>query len=175
NGNLLGTADQATVTIQNGLILNGTMTMGSGNMQNFLSFRFPNGPQPDAIGGTGSIVFDNNVLNTVILGDNGNQTVTIGPGITVQGGSSTSGGGSLANQGLIQTSGRVTFARPLTNSGTLEADAGGTINVNSSSWTNTGTVFANGGTVNINSSGTSSGTITAVGGAVNFNGSWTES
>jgi YD repeat-containing protein len=141
NGNLDLSAANANATVLDGLTLNGTATLGFGCDLYF------KGSQ--TLGGTGTVVFLNELTNALIAASNG-MTLTIGAGITIRGGgnqtysaqvgySSYWGGGSntsLINEGTIiaDTAGMIISVQPqgngtLTNTGTLSAVNGGTLNV----------------------------------------------
>src|SRR4029077_504954 len=126
--------------------------------------------------------------NSLFVPNSGGQstwTLTIGPNVTVHGGTTGyvgydpnlpgAGGGpitsSVINQGTIDadTSGGTIYVNGTnwSNTGTLKAENTGTLNL-LGAWTNSGTVASNGGQVNINSSAlTNSGTISLVGGTMN--------
>ena len=115
------------------------------------------------MGGTGSIVLGgaSNTIGTASSGgDSG--TLTIGPGITIEGQDGTIGNSSL----------------PLINEGTIAANvSGGRISISGAGWSNSGTLEAeNGGTLYLNGTWTNSGTLQAsTGGTLNLNGTWTNS
>ncbi len=85
-------------------------------------------------------------------------TLTIGSGITVQGGSGTVGGYYSADS--------------LVNDGTITSASGQTLTIQGSNWVNNGTITANGATVNLGGSFTTAalGNFSASGGAVNLAG-----
>ncbi len=93
----LGSVEQANntqVTIQNGLLHNGTWSLNStGNLTSL----FFNGAQ--TVSGTGTILMGDNSANRVI---NNNTVTTIGPGVTLRGaGRLLNNTGGLDNQGTI--------------------------------------------------------------------------
>jgi hypothetical protein len=138
-----------TVTVTHGLTLNGTATVGdaAGNNSDFLDFA---GTQPQAVGGSGSIVFGGSTGNALRITGAG-QTVTLGSGLTVRG-----KGGSLAAAAGVAGTAYVI-------QGTVAADvAGGTLTIGTGTWTNSGTVQAqNGGTLSATTpTNFSSGTLT---------------
>src|ERR1043166_2330790 len=114
------------------------------------------------ISGTGQIVFAGSAnANYLSLGSGGATTLTMGSGVTVRG------------QGSILQSNSST----LLNQGTIQADASGqTLNVSITAFTNSGTLNAlNGGTLNstvVSANSASTGTIHAsIGSTVSFRGS----
>ena len=139
NTTLNGTLDMASGNgierITNGLVLNGTVNIAQA------SILAPQGNQ--TISGNGNIVFtDNNVYNRLNV-EAGN--LTLGSGITVRG-----------NTGVIGNQSFVGGAATLINQGTIAADvSGGTITLDvNAGVTNTGTLRANnGGTLQLNQSG----------------------
>ena len=138
-GTTLATAIGSTIDITGGMTLNGTIDLGpAGTAVSTLAFQ---GTQ--TLGGTGTVVLGGgNTTNTI---ESQHQsvsnpaTLTIGSGVTIDGGSGlvtgTYAGDSVINEGTgnanmagssITVSGNATGL--LTNNGTLEATAG-TINV----------------------------------------------
>lgn len=139
-----------TLTVTNGLVLNGTALVGGPtNNSNLGGINFA-GTQ--TLSGNGTVVFgqydqaDEGWYNFLRLANAG-ATLTIGPGITVRGQngvigpvSGTSGGGptnvTIINQGTISADvarGTITIdAQLFTNNGVTEALNGGTLNVNGS-------------------------------------------
>ena len=145
----LATNNNASVTILGGLTLNGTILVGNsaGTTAGGLEFT---GAQTLSGSGTiviGDIVLDN-VESTSANGDTG--TLTIGPGITIEGELGQVGGAApLINEGTIEATagGTLLVGGPgSTSTGTLEASAGGVLQL-LSSWAITGSVIASGGTV----------------------------
>ena len=160
NGNLDLTATSSDVSITNGLTLNGTATLSNGS-GTYAALLF-SGTQ--TLGGSGSVLFNN---GTVLANDNypytgmfltsSNTSLTIGPNITVHGGEAEIGrSDSTAWTSATNVS--------LVLQGTIDADsAGETIYVDGTNWTNSGTLEAqNGGVLNVVStpSNLSSGTLT---------------
>ena len=140
----LATNQEAYVTVTDGLTLGGTIDLGSanGSTQDAIFF---DGAQ--TLGGTGSIVLGgaSNTIGTASSGgDSG--TLTIGSGITIEGQDGTIGNSSL----------------PLINQGTIAANvSGGRISISGAGWSNSGTLEAeNGGTLYLNGTWTNSGTVT---------------
>ena len=154
NGNFTVSGD-SSVTVEDGLTLNGTLTLGamSSNVYGYVNFA---GSQ--TLGGAGTVVFGQDSPNTLLVSDAG-TTLTIGSGITVRGQSGAVG--YNPSLGLGTTNGSVV------NQGTIQADvAGGTITVYQSGGTfqNSGTVNASAGVISIytGSYGTvNSGTVAA--------------
>ncbi len=147
-----------SVNVVNGLVLNGSLLLGKadGSTSGTLNF---NGTQ--SLSGTGVVTFGNSVNNGLIENGNGTVALTIGSGITIQGGSgSISGAG---NYGQIQS---------VINQGTINIASGQTLTLGGIGWSNTGTITADGATVNLSGSFTTAGlgTFSAVGGTVNLTG-----
>jgi hypothetical protein len=141
----LSRTSSVSVTIMNGLTLDGTISLGNagGTTAGFLSF---SGDQ--VLGGGGTVVFGGSDSNTLSIGSG---TLTIGPKVTVQGGHGNLSG-TFLNQGMIG------------------AGAGGALNLNGTGWSNAGTLAAlNGGTLNLAGSSSSAGTFTVgAGSTLNF-------
>ena len=182
----------AQITILNGLTLNGTLEVGGADGSTFAYFLF-NGTQ--MLGGTGSVVFGNYYYyyyytnGLYAQGDNGANpaTLTVGSGITIDGGNGdVSGyysGDAIVNQGTIDADvagGTIYVANNgsgLSNSGTLEATAG-TLNVGGGStpWSNGGNLIVSGtGVLDLGGVFTQAGlgTFTRTGGTVNLTGTLT--
>ena len=127
DGNLDLTTDGATLTILDGLTLNGTATIGTptdslGSTMSFVGSQ--------TLGGTGDVLFQGGSGADQVAIDSG-STLTIGTGITVHGSSGTIG--SSDNDTIM-------------NDGAIVADvSGGTLTVNASTLQNEGTVMAQGG------------------------------
>ena len=138
----IGSVYGASLTITNGLTLNGTATSGgSGQPYNSMKFR---GSQ--TLDGAGTVIFGNSYNPTMIL-SLGGTTLTIGPGITIHGGTSVNG--LPAYIGRNYNSG-TPYNVTLINQGTIQADvSGAAITVDCQSFTNYGNVQAlNGSTLN---------------------------
>ena len=146
------TGDLATVTVRGGLTLDGTIELGSTNNTSYYGDLNFQGAQ--TLGGTGSVVFGdsgNNAINTASAnGDSG--TLTIGPGITIDG-----------EYGLIGYDGGGNQT-PLVVQGTIASTGGENISIYGAGWTNSGTLEANGGTLKVNGTWSSSGSVEAIGG-----------
>ena len=155
NATFTGTLDLASAVgyerVTNGLVLNGGVNIANG------SILAPQGNQ--TISGSGTIVFADNNTNNRLNVEAGN--LTLGAGITVRGNTGVIGGQSFAggnatltNQGLIaaDVSGgtvRVNVNNGITNTGTLQANNGGTLWLDPS-----GAGIANaGGTIRADNSG----------------------
>jgi hypothetical protein len=168
NANLNLTAGNGNVNVHviNGLTLNSTATLGYG-----AAILFDAGSQ--TLGGTGTVVFSNSAYEGLIANAD-NMTLTIGPGITVQGGNNDgastsygavigySSGGyftgwfggsntSVINQGTIDpnVSGMSIIVNPngsFINQGTIEATNGAGLYLGGT-MAGLGTFNANGGTV----------------------------
>ncbi len=120
---------QAYAYVTGGLTLNGAINLGSASGSTYGRLYFENGPR--TLSGNGTVTLGtstNNVLEA--YGPNTVATLTIGSGITVQGGSGTVGGyygaNSVVNDGTIQagtSGGTITVegsAAAFLNSGTVE-------------------------------------------------------
>ena len=167
----------ALIYVENDLILDGTLTLGSGGNYGVLYF-VSQGNQ--TLGGSGTVIFSgtnsNNTLGTY------NGSLTIGSGITVQGQSgfvgyspvfgSGTGGVTVTNQGTIQAnvSGGTIYVEDVStpNTGTLQATDGGTLSLQSSTFTPGGVIESNAG-----STITIGGTIDNTGGTFSPIGSGT--
>src|SRR5262249_21393453 len=141
----------------------------------------------ETLAGTGTVLFGNSVSNT--LNAAGNSTLTLAPGITVQGTSgnlSSQSPGTLVNQGTIAadnsgggSAGMLTIQPTVfVNQGSLSVSNGETLSINNT-WSNssTATITASGATVNLGNNGSNvwsnTGTITATNSTVNLGGSFT--
>ncbi len=140
----------AIVTVQGGLVLNGTIELGGASGTDnyaYLDFGSNDDNTPQAISGTGTIQFGQDYFGDS-LENNSNDTLTIGPNITIQGGlySTISGAGPIDFQGTID-----------------DAVNGGSLTINAPGWSNNGTITATGATLDLygNWTNNSSGTITA--------------
>ena len=168
-----GTLDLATniganVTVKGGLTLNGTIAIGNSTGSSYGQLNFV-GAQ--SLGGSGAIVFGGNggnQINTAASnGDSG--ALTIGAGITIHGKIGMIGYNAPGNQAQGP-------ATPLINQGTIAGDVkGGGINVYGANWSNSGTLEGtNSGGLGLNNTWTSTGLITADGGSVEPAGTWTD-
>jgi hypothetical protein len=156
----------ATLTVTNGLTLNGTALVGNPTNSNYGEIGFA-GTQ--SLSGNGTVIFGNNghydynALRVL----NGNTTLTIGTGIMVRGqngaiGDATDYGGSVANVGVV-------------NNGTISADvSGGTILIDALPFVNAGLAQAlNGGTLTLENTWSNSGQLNVSASSVlNLNGSF---
>ena len=161
NANLNATAANSIVTVLNGLTLNGTATLGTGSFQGQLRF---SGTQSLLGSGTVSFQNTNTNVNTGILNMQAGQTLTIGPNMTIRG--KTFGIG-------VVVGGVGTTNAAIVNQGTIRAEvANGTVAIDGTNWSNTGTISnTNSGAVNLNGSWSSSGTISNTdGGTINLTG-----
>ncbi len=148
---------QAYAYVTGGLTLNGAINLGSASGSTYGRLYFENGPQ--TLSGNGTVTLGtstNNVLEA--YGPNTVATLTIGSGITVQGGSGTVGGYNSADS--VVNDGRITTA------------SGQTLTIDGSNWVNAGTITANGATVNLGGSFTTAalGGFSASGSTVNLTG-----
>jgi RHS repeat-associated protein len=140
NGDLDLSATNTQVTIANGLVLNGTATIGDQSRIYFVGTQ--------TLSGAGAIVFNGtNITGQGLIAYSDNMTLTIGAGITIRGGnpyggaaigySGYFGGGfnvSLVNLGKISadTLGKTITINPtrtFTNSGLVEAKNGGSLGI----------------------------------------------
>ncbi len=194
-----GVLDQATntnstVSVTGGLTLNGVIDLGSANGSTDGALVFS---ATETLGGSGSLLFGANQFNTVSIP--AGQTLTVGPNVTVHGQNGVFGtsaisynnsGGSIINQGTIaadeagQPTGTplgslsILTDGGLANSGTLQASNGGTLYVynyagqSTATWSNTGTLSVNNGTLNLGGTFTPAdlGTFNRTGGTVNLIG-----
>jgi hypothetical protein len=152
--------DGAYLTVTNGLVLDGTALVGNSSNQWWGEVTFAGSQQ---LQGDGTVVFGNQPYlgyNALRLNNDG-STLIISSGITVEGMYGTIGyspvfGGpqdiSVINQGAISadvSGGTIAVeAEPFYNQGLAQATNGGTLSL-VSLWNNTGTLFANGGELNL--------------------------
>ena len=169
----LSQTSNTLVSVNGGLVLNGTMLLGNATGSTygrvtFAGFNVPAG----TLSGNATIIFGGHTASYVLNGSNlggSTGTFTIGSTVTIRGKS-----GSIAND---YSNGSIV------NQGTISADvAGGAITINAGAFTNAGTINVSGSTLNLNSSHTLSGlgTINRTGGTINLggkldlqNGTWT--
>ncbi|HUY88576.1 MAG TPA: DUF4214 domain-containing protein, partial [Pirellulales bacterium] len=144
----LSLADSTTLTVKDGLTLNGTLTLKHSAYYQYTLVNFSGAQTLD---GAGTVRFVNSFVG---YGNNGLQpvdggTLTIGPGITLHGQGAVVGNPSL----------------PLINEGTVDADASGqTISIIGSSVTNSGTLAADsGGALNVSDLTGNANTLTLAG------------
>ena len=145
--------------VTGGLALNGTLNLGSANGSVYGRLYFENGSQ--TLSGTSTVTFGSSINNSLqAYGPNVVATLTIGSGITIQGGSGQVVGYYAADS--------------IINNGTITIPSGQTLTIGGSNWVNNATITANGATVTIQGSNwANNGTITANGGTVNLGGSFT--
>ena len=182
----LATNANATVTVTDGMTLNGAVNLGntSGSTSGTLLF---DGTQ--ALSGNGSIVFGGATGNTFEV-YRSTTTLTIGPGISLHGKngnvgiSAINGGGSFINQGTISADvangSFILNGTSWTNQGTIQSDAGATVTLQGS-WSGAGKLVVSGGTLNLAGSFTTAGSgifapapasnFSRTGGTVNLSGS----
>ena len=146
NGPLDLTANNANATVTNGLTLDGTATLGYE-----ARLYFSGGSQ--TLAGTGTVVF-NNAIWQGLIADSDGMTLTIGAGITIDGGNSQGNEGSAIGYSYGWGGGSNTS---VVNQGTINADTPGmsivVIANGSGTFTNQGTLSAsNGGTLYVNTS-----------------------
>ena len=183
----------ASLTAFNGLVLNGTATVGKvdGSVYGQLIFG-SSGTAAGALTGTGTVLLggygDNNSVYNYSSQVGAPGTLTIGGGITIHGKSgrviNNYASGTIDNLGTISadvSGGKVTVGNgtgTLVNHGTLSALNGDTLSVGGA-WTNAGgaTVTAIGSTLGLGSSGfawSNAGTINATNSTVNLDGNFTQ-
>ena len=142
----------ATLTVTNGLTLNGTALVGNPTNTWYGEIGFA-GTTP-TLSGNGTVVFGNNgsYSRNALRVLNGGTTLAIGPGITVRGQNGVIGYASAYG-------GPTNVA--VASLGTISADvSGGTITVSAQPFSNQGLVAASPGTVSINNGfGSSGGTL----------------
>jgi hypothetical protein len=161
----------ATVTVENGLVLNGTIELGGAagtSDSGVLNF---SGSVAQAVGGTGTIQFGQDAA-----GDSLNNTftepLTFGPQITIVGGLSGDLSGAFDNQGLIEqnTAGgqltinsTVNVDASIENDGSIEVGNGATLTIQDLGWSNsiTGQITATAATLNLYGSWINNGAIAA--------------
>ncbi len=157
-----------------GLTLQGGSILLEGNSGGLLF----NGSQ--TLGGSGTITFDNLSGGSASISDSGaGNTLTIAPGITIDGnyGSVDTGTAAFDNQGTINANsthnggGLTVNGTNWVNDGTIEGTNGSNI-ILQGSWTNdaTGQIDAPGGTTNLNGTWTNLGTINSTSGTIDLGG-----
>ena len=139
NGTLnLSTQDGSQVTVLDGLTVNGSVLIGNSGGTNFGRLQF--GTESSAAGaltGHATVVFGRSVNNAIV-----NQSNRSGDAGTL----------TLGGDTIHGTTGTISATFPngsLLNRGGIEADNGGTINVNAGSLVNDGTLGAGGGTLKV--------------------------
>ncbi len=161
----IGDGGGGEVSVTNGLTLNGTAELWAPGPST-ISF---NGTQ--TLGGNGTVVFGNGGLYLA----SGGTTLTLGPGITVQGenGNIGNGNGSVINQGNIWldvAGGGLTFnAQPFINEGLVQVINGGA-NLWGGNWINSGTLAISDSTMHLSSSCTNFGTVSVTNALVMLDG-----
>ena len=145
--------------VVNGLTLNGTIELGDDGPAN-LYFGAAGDNVAQTIGGTGVIQF-NPYGSPATLYNDSNETLTIGPGITIYGGWASSITGTTAgidNEGTVEENTNLTDYGVMTidttgwvNNGVMEAGDGGNLDLYGS-WTNEGAInVAAGSTIGLGS------------------------
>ncbi|HYC57790.1 MAG TPA: hypothetical protein VEL28_22885 [Candidatus Binatia bacterium] len=163
------TATSANVRVQNGIELDGTITMGSA-----ANMRFQGGQQ--MLSGEGEVVFQG-ASNKSITVDSG-TTLTIGQDVTIGGDAGTVGSnGMIVNEGLIDANVAgeilVTSTQGWTNNGEIRARDGGDVQL-SGIWNNTALVAVeDGATLTLDGDWTNTGKLVADGSTVNLGGTFT--
>ncbi|HEV7402006.1 MAG TPA: hypothetical protein VGO11_03735, partial [Chthoniobacteraceae bacterium] len=136
----------SNVLVKNGLILNGTATVGADGRFTF--------QETQTLNGTGSIFLTENSNNGVFVAGTA-PTLTIGSGMTIHGGT------QLANGGYIGTVDS-TLDSTIVNNGKIAADDAKRLYVSGSKLVNHGALEANDAYLEVGNLSTSSGTITAL-------------
>ncbi len=147
-----------SVSVLDGLTINGTLTLGDSSTIGYLNF---SGSQ--TLGGTGTVVFGSATYRNPYYGyvyynglfvTTAGDTLTIGPGVTVQGAVGYIGyasyegsaGGSIVNEGTIQadvSGGTITIDETGgQNTGSLNALNGATLSLQGSNWQDSGVNYA---------------------------------
>jgi pimeloyl-ACP methyl ester carboxylesterase len=155
--NINGGEDYALVT--GGLTLNGALNLGAAGGSTYGQLDFQDGAQ--TLAGSGTVTFGSNTSNALYAqGNDGSLPVilTIGSGITLQGGSGTLGG-YYGNDSFV-------------NDGAITIPGGQTLTIQGSNWDDNGKITATGATVNLGGSFTVAalGTFSATGATVNLTG-----
>ena len=184
-------ANNPGVWITGGLTLNTTLDVGSADGTIFDTLQF--NTETLSTSSSGTIVFGSNYQNSLNVG--GGNTLTIAPGITIQGAAGQIGQdtGAVINQGTIEANAssktvKVVLGTGGQNQGTLDAVAGGSLGVygddeyGGGGWTNAATGVINitgGGTLtldnkNVNVAWSNAGAIGVAGSKVNLGGSFTQ-
>jgi RHS repeat-associated protein len=152
-----------SLTVTNGLTLNGTALVGNPTDSAVGGINFA-GTQ--GLNGSGTVVFGNYPYNALLLAYEGTM-LTIGSGITVHGQNGTIGyspsyWGGATNVAII-------------NQGTISADvSGGSISINAQPFNNQGLAQAiNGATLFLNDTWNNSGTLVESGGTIYLGGNFT--
>jgi hypothetical protein len=147
--------------VRGGLTLNGTLRLGSAGGSSFAQLIFQ-GSQ--TLGGTGSVVYGASTSNALYAYGNGSTlpaTLTIGSGVSIQGGNGTVSGYYT-----------VSSTDSIINNGTITVGSGQTLNLGGVNWVNNGSINTNGATVNLGGSFTTAGLghFNSAGGTVNLIG-----
>ncbi len=151
------TVYDAAIYVSGSLTLNGVINLGNASGSVYGDLYFENGPH--TLSGTGTVTLGTSISNYLeAYGPNTAATLTIGSGITVEGGSGTVGGYYSADS--------------LVNDGTITSASGQTLTIQGSNWVNNGTITTNGATVNLGGSFTTAalGNFNASGSTVNLVG-----
>ncbi len=145
---------RTTVTVLNGLVLDGSLDLGSAE-DSLHSWVFFEGSQ--TLSGSGTVTFHGMEDNALFASGGGTSTLTIGSGITITG-----------EQGSL-TSGTYGASESIINHGMIDVDA---LLIGGVDWVNLGTINADGAEVTLDGSfaATALGTFSAVGGNVELSG-----
>ncbi len=160
-------AQNSGVFVENGLTVNGTLTIGDDTSSAFIYF---NGSGAQTLGGSGTVLFPSNPSGyTHRLHVYIDVTLTIGAGVTIRGGNgdirAEGPGGSIINTGTIAADANgqtlaLSGSGVFINSGALSASNGARLSVNTT-LTNTGSTIEVGSQCEVNVSGA------VVGGTIN--------
>ena len=179
----------SSLNILDGLVLDGTMSVGKADGTTWGIVTFGNGATADqSISGSGTVVFGARGNNALINNDGSGGVLTIGSTIFVHGYSgsiaNSSAAGAIVNRGAISAEvsyGAITFGSnqndasslgTLINRGTLEATGGGSLRLDGG-WSNAGKIRSAADSkayLNGTFSTAALGTITADGGKVVLDG-----
>ncbi|HWE97612.1 MAG TPA: CARDB domain-containing protein [Tepidisphaeraceae bacterium] len=163
-----GLSGNNSITILDGLTLDGTATLGISGNGGYLVF---SGSQ--TLGGTGSVVFGSASSFNSLAASGTNPVLTIGSGITVS--------GQTGSLGYDTTTG-IGSTASIINQGTIQANVGGgtiTVNTPGNTFDNLGSVIASSGTLALSPGGSgfvNDASVTAgPTGAINLTGNFTQS
>ena len=141
-----------SLNVENGLVLNSTLTLGRPGMVGFLNFQ---GGQ--TLSGTGVVFFSGSSASSQMKSLGG--TLTIGSGVLVHGGPGKVGASTAS----------------MINNGEIRSDSTGKqLNVDGSIWVNNGTVHAtNGGKLEVRGDWSNTGTLTEMDSELRLSGTFT--
>jgi formylmethanofuran dehydrogenase subunit C len=165
------TYSAATLTVTEGLVLNGTMLVGNATNNNYGAISFAGN---QVLGGNGTVVFGDyngwgNSSANALSPANSGATLVLGPGITVRGQNGTIGTAGYPWNSPANVS--------VVNQGTISADvSGGTIIVAGASLSNSGQLVesGSGGSITVTANTLNTGLIGADQGTITFSGGFTQ-